>query len=352
VFDRLDSARLRLTGADRTAWLQALVTNEVAALGPGQGCYAAYLTPQGRMIADLRVLSGPDDLLLDVPAVAAARLRDRFDLLVITEDVVVEDVTPAVARLSIHGPAAAGTLAAIFAPVVIETPDSGPEPASGLRSVLDRLAEHEWVGLKVAASVEGSASVDPIDVRVAGGRELGAPGFDVYLPAIRAEWLRALLREHDAVDGDQASWHVLRVEAGTPVFGIDMDETTIPLEAGLESRAISFTKGCYVGQEVIVRVTHRGHGRVARRLVGLIARDAPSDAGAQLGHGDPITSVGDGESGRQIGHLTSVAFSPALNACIALGYVHRDFVQPATTVLARHESVAVPFVVTDLPFAL
>jgi folate-binding protein YgfZ len=121
-----------------------------------------------------------------------------------------------------------------------------------------------------------------------------------------------------------------------PLFGSDMDEETIPLEAGIESRAISFTKGCYVGQEVIIRVLHRGHGRVARKLVGLtLDGEAVPEPGAAIRGGD-----------RQIGAVTSSAFSPALQRPIALGYVHRDFLEPGTTVAIGDRTATV----STLPF--
>jgi folate-binding protein YgfZ len=115
-----------------------------------------------------------------------------------------------------------------------------------------------------------------------------------------------------------------------------MDEETIPLEAGIESRAISLTKGCYVGQEVIIRVLHRGHGRVARKLVGL-SIDGPTVPGER-------TAVQD--AGRDIGHVTSSTWSPALNRPIALAYVHRDFVEPGTNVTVDGQTAHV----TALPF--
>jgi tRNA-modifying protein YgfZ len=115
-----------------------------------------------------------------------------------------------------------------------------------------------------------------------------------------------------------------------------MDEDTIPLEAGIESRAISFTKGCYVGQEVIIRVLHRGHGRVARKLVGLtLDGDHAPEGGAVVRSGD-----------REIGHVTSAAMSPALTRPIALAYLHRDFLEPGTTVAIGDADA----VVTKLPF--
>jgi folate-binding protein YgfZ len=127
------------------------------------------------------------------------------------------------------------------------------------------------------------------------------------------------------------------VESGMPLFGRDMDEETIPLEAGIESRAISFTKGCYVGQEVIIRVLHRGHGRVARRLVGLtLDGDRVPEAGAAIRSGD-----------REIGHVTSSSASPALQRPIALAYLHRDFLEPGTAVTVGDQNAtvaALPFV--------
>src|SRR5258707_12007550 len=113
---------------------------------------------------------------------------------------------------------------------------------------------------------------------------------------------------------DDTLAEAIRIEAGVPRFGRDMNEDTIPLEAGIEARAISFTKGCYVGQEVVIRVLHRGHGRVARKLVGVrLSGDRVPADGAAIRSGD-----------REIGHVTSAAFSPSLNAPSALGYVHRD----------------------------
>ena len=146
----------------------------------------------------------------------------------------------------------------------------------------------------------------------------------------------AQLRGHGAIEVDAAAIETTRIEAGRPRFGVDMTEDTIPLEAGIEDRAISRTKGCYVGQEIIIRVLDRGHGRVARRLVGLklAAPVLPS-------RGDAIRA-GD----REIGHVTSAAHSPMLETPIALGYVHRDFTEPGTAVIIGGQ----PATVVDTPF--
>ena len=140
-----------------------------------------------------------------------------------------------------------------------------------------------------------------------------------------------------AIETDLDVFDVLRIEAGIPKFLVDMDEHTIPLEAGIEDRAISYTKGCYVGQEVIVRVTTRGQGRVAKRLVGLAVKKGT----VPISVGAPITA-----DDREIGRVTSAAMSPALGRAIALGYVHRDFTDPGTEVRVAGEIA----VVSVLPF--
>jgi folate-binding protein YgfZ len=138
------------------------------------------------------------------------------------------------------------------------------------------------------------------------------------------------------VELDGATAEAVRIEAGVPLFGRDMDQETIPLEAGIESRAISFSKGCYVGQEVIIRVLHRGHGRVARKLVGLtLDGDEIPAPGAAVRSGD-----------REIGSVTSSTPSPAKHRPIALAYLHRDFLAPGTNVTVGAQTATV----TALPF--
>jgi folate-binding protein YgfZ len=368
LFDRSDAGRLLVAGADRTSWLQGLLTNDIAALAPGGGCYAACLTPQGRMVADLRVLALDAALLLDAPGVALARLRERLERFIITEDVAVADLTASLGRLAVHGPGAASAIAAAAAALGADVPDAGSAPpaagAAGLETRLAALVEHHHLRLSrpapagaspTAGQARMSAAPDAAlapglsadDLLVAATRELGLPGFDLYAPPGLLAELRRVLVEGGAVEADRDTWHVLRLEAGTPAFGLDMDEDTIPLEAGIEHRAISFTKGCYVGQEVIVRVLHRGHGRVARRLVGLMA------SGEEPGASRPAVAGGDAlvAGGRDVGRVTSAAFSPRLGRSIALGYVHRDLARPGSVLQARHGGDLVPLTVAALPFA-
>ncbi len=250
VVRRTDRGVLAITGADRGAWLQGLVTNDVASLTPGEARYAAYLTTQGRMITDMHVSARTDRLLLDVPASLAASLRERLDGLIFTEDAQVLDQSGA---------------------------------------------------LQVWTAIPPSDAAF-IDVVVGAGEP---PGF-----------------AYPEIDLD--TFEVVRIERGIPRFLADMDTDIIPLEAGIEDRAISFTKGCYVGQEVIVRVTHRGGGRVAKKLVRWKADPSAAvvpPAGARIF-----------AASRDIGRVTSAAFSPGREAIVGLGYVHRDFVTPGTEV--------------------
>jgi folate-binding protein YgfZ len=298
LVDRSSEGRLRISGADRVAWLQGLVTNDVAALRPGDGCYAAYLTPQGRMISDLRVLAFEDALLVDVPASRRAAVLERFEQFIITEDVSVLDETSEVARIGLHGPESGRILVRALGEMVARSAER-----------LVSLREHQHVDGELA----GQAVV------IAGSRDIGRLGYDLYVPAVALPDVAAALSAAGALDIDAETWDTLRIEAGRPLFGVDMDTDTIPLEAGLEARAISQTKGCYVGQEIIIRVLHRGGGRVARRLVGLVAAPGGADRERPPGHGDPLR-VGD----REVGKVTSAAWSPRLGRFVAMGYVHRD----------------------------
>jgi tRNA-modifying protein YgfZ len=223
---------------------------------------------------------------------------------------------------------------ATFAQMAIVGPHAAQVVASLVRGVpeatLAAVAEHG----NVRVDWRGTAAI------VVRTFDTGEPGFDLLVEAEQAEALRTAIVDAGVPFLDESVADALRIEAGVAAFHRDMDEETIPLEAGIESRAISFTKGCYVGQEVIVRVLHRGHGRVARKLVGLrIDGDGVPAAGTALLAGD-----------REVGRVTSSAWSPALNQVIALGYVHRDFVDPGTELAvegAAAKVVSLPFVSTS-----
>ena len=309
--DRSDRSWVVVSGADRRSYLHGLLTNDIAALQPGQGCYAAYLTPQGRMIADLWVYELGDVLLLSMTRDVKTNVLARLDQFIFTEDVQLGDVSDTFAATSIVGPRAAGVV------------------ADAIGTAVDRLAQLPEHG-NVRTDFLGQPAI------VLRTTDTGEPGFDVLVETQHAGALRERLHASGVVDTDSAVAEALRIEGGVPKFHVDMDEETIPLEAGIETRAISMTKGCYVGQEVIIRVLHRGHGRVARRLVGLTldGTTAPSPGSAVQ------------VEGKDIGSITSSAVSPALGKPIALAYVHRDHVAPGTTVSVNGTQA----IVTPLPF--
>ena len=286
--------QIAVAGQDRAAYLQGLLTNDIPSLEPGMGCYSAWLSPQGRMLTDMHVLESGGMILLDVPAQEVAATVQRLEQFIFSEDVRVGSLAGSLRGVWLHGPQAASVLERVL---------TGAVGLGGWREY--RHAQFEFGDQPVS---------------VARISQLGVPGYCVYLALSLEETFVSALEGAGAVRATAEAIDSARVEAGYPVFGIDMTSDTIPLEAGIEHRAISFTKGCYVGQEVIIRVLHRGHGRVARKLVGLRIDGRCPAHGAKLYSGD-----------KEIGMVTSAAESPRLGT-IALGYVHRDFLAPGAVV--------------------
>jgi folate-binding protein YgfZ len=315
LIDRSTRGRLVVSGRDRASYLQGLLTNDIPAVKAGEGCYAAYLTAQGRMISDMWVYELGDVILMNLPGETTAAVLARLDQFIFSEDVQLGDVSETFAQIAVVGPDAARVVEAL-----LDMPPAVP---------LASLPEYGNLRSRIRDS-------PAIITRVT---DTGAPGFDVYVDRERAGWVKEQLASAGAHEADSETAEILRVEAGVPAFGPDMDEATIPLEAGIESRAISLTKGCYVGQEVIIRVLHRGHGRVAKKLVGLaLDGDAVPAPGAIVKSAD-----------RAVGEITSAVRSPALGRPIALAYVQRDFVAIGTALSvdgAQATVSALPFVQT------
>ncbi len=275
--------QLRVTGPDRISFVQGMVTNDVEALAVGAACPAALCTAKGAMVGDARVVRLEEELLLDTGPGQAATVKAFLEKYLISEEAEVH-LAGDVAALGLWGPQGEG--------------------------LLDRV---------------------PAAARVAVLPALVGPGVDVLLRREALDAVRAALGGVPRLSED--TLEVLRVEAGVPRFGQDMTETTIPLEANLE-KAISYTKGCYIGQEVIARGTHRG--QMNKKLMGLLLGDAAPERGAELRAGD-----------RKVGWLTSVVRSEAKGQHIALGYVHRDFLAPGTELAVATGGKAV---VAVLPF--
>jgi folate-binding protein YgfZ len=240
------------------------------------------------MLWDLHVLESGDMMLLDVPAADITAIADRLEQFHFSEDVQIAALDT-LRSVWIHGPEAARLL--------------GHAEYNGWMQYDNTRTEFAGVSVVIAR-------VD----------QLGVPGFVIFTDAQQQEVVTGAIAASGALHATPATLEAARIEARYPVFGVDMTSDTIPLEAGIEDRAISLTKGCYVGQEVIIRVLHRGHGRVARKLVQLqVEGDVPSSHAKVFG--------GD----REIGFITSAAKSPRLGP-IALGYLHRDFLTLGTAV--------------------
>jgi len=300
LIDRSERGKLDVTGPDAAEYLQGQVTNDVLALGEGDGCYAALLDPKAHIMADMRILSGgPEELWLDTEPHTRDVVVSHLRMYKIGRRVEVFDRTDERAILSLAGPAASAVAARA----------TGAAAPPG---------EDRWSAGKVGET----------PVRVVAT----ALGVDVLAPAEAAEAVRSALLEAGAQQVGHEAVDVLRVEQGIPRHGVDMGPDNLPGEAGIVDRAVSFTKGCYIGQEPVARMYHRG--RPNRHLRGL-RLDAP------VAPGEPLI---DGE--REVGRLTSVTESPRLGA-IGLALVRRE-AEPGSRL--RTATGDVGATVVELPF--
>jgi folate-binding protein YgfZ len=309
IVDRSDVGIVEVTGRDRTKFLHALLTNDVASLQPGEGCAAALLDVHGKVQVTLLVWVFDDRVWLLTPPGMGEPTVTALDHYLFAEKVVLEDVSGQHALLMVLGPAADETVKRV-------TGVSAPDAA--------------WS--HVAAAMDGVA------VRVVrGGGELGER--EVWLVAAaaqRARLSRALTDVGAQPIGD-AAIESLRLEAGTPRFGADVDATVLLPEIPSD-RLVSHTKGCYPGQEVVVRIRDRGH--VNRHLRGLVLEaDTVPPRGAEI--------VADGGV---VGHVTSATRSLGLARPIALAFIRRQYV-PGARVSVRDGDGMLPATISDLPFA-
>lgn len=304
--DRSDRGRLRLTGRDRQSFLQGMVTNDVAALTPGTGCYALMLDATGHVLADMRVLCAESHLLLDLEPGMAPFVAETLDRYLIMEKCRIADVT--------------GETAQVFL---------------GTRHSLESL---ETPGLSGCESwSEGQHQVAPfagVLATVAATRLVPGGGFDIHIDAADKEELLRELRGAGVTEIAPDALETLRIEAGIPRFGADMDARVLAPETGQQARAISFRKGCYIGQEIVARIDARGHAN--RGFTGFLF-ESGGDVPAP---GTPVTA-----DDKEIGRITSSALSLTLNRPIALGYIRREHAAPGTPVTVAER----PAVVAALP---
>ncbi len=293
---------IKLAGSERVTWLQGMITNDVEKLRPGTGCYAAHLTPQGRIVAHMRVLIDEEAIWLSLERATVASLMAAFDKLLIMEDVQMEDASGQYSVIAVLGPNAAQTLESWM-----------NEPLQ----VTAKYAHRPFEDCRIVVS----------DV-----------GYEVWVPVGRTDNILRRLAQSGATAIDRGTWDVLRTEAGLPVYGVDIDESTTMPEIG--EAGISYEKGCYIGQEVVAKVKYIGH--VNRRFVGLII------SGTDLP--DLKAPVRKGE--REVGYVTTALFSPGLQKPIALGFVSRAAYAPGSIVDIAGNGKTLTAEIVDLPFKI
>lgn len=282
--DLSDRAKLRLTGADRLRFLNGQVSNDMRLATAKQSVYTGVMTIKGKLCADAFVHAADGALLLDAPGELRESLAARLERYIIADDVQIEDATDALGLFhlmnfsSSNGP--------------LELPAALADLGAGVRIVRVNRYHHE--------------------------------GLDVFFDAPEAHEVHARISAAGFTLLNEDALESLRILRGVPLWGAELDENTLPAEAGIEERAVSFTKGCYIGQEVVSRIKSVGH--VNRQLCGLRALDAsPLYAGMRLVAPDDI-------GGKEVGRVTSGAPSAGHGgaAYVALGYVRRDSARPGT----------------------
>ena len=307
VIDRSMLGKVSVTGRDRQAFLQGMLTNDVKGLTAGKGTGAAFLDALGKVMVLLNVYALDDRLLIELPASLTEKTLERLDHFLISEKVYFEAADSAFAIIAVQGPGAGDLLSRLAGQTLDLTP-------------------YEHVEVVIAGE----------PVRVIHRREGGVAGFHCWTAAAHGAALWAAIAEVAVPVGMQAL-DTLRVEAGIAWYGRDVDETLIFPETRLE-QLVSFTKGCYIGQEVVARVKYRGH--INRGLSGLVLE------------GDRIPAAGARvvAAGKEIGRVTSAVWSYALDRPIALGYVRREHFEPGSPVDVDDGGVVLRAKVAALPF--
>jgi folate-binding protein YgfZ len=307
LIDLSGFGRIRVSGSEATMFLNGLITNDVKALAENRWMPAAFPTVQGRLIGAVRVARGSNGFLIDTDAASHEAVLKTISRFTLAGDFHVADVTAETAMLSVQGKRAAEVFEKVFAGSFLDLPRNG-------------VAESEWQGTPVTIIHATHTAED---------------GFDVVIEIAQASQLRETFEKAGAQPVSAETFETLRIEAGIPRYGLDMDDTNVVTETNLDD-AVSYTKGCYVGQEIIVRIKHRGH--VAKKLVGL-----EFDTGGAIGVGATIKS----SDNQEIGRVTSTAFSPKLGKTIALGYIRYEYIEPGTNVMIDPQTTGK---VKELPF--
>ncbi len=286
LFDLTGRGEIALSGKDRVSFLQGLVTNDVKKLRTGEGCAAAFLTPKGKLLAELVVFAAPEELIVDSPAELVPTLETLLRKYLVFGEVAIENRTDATGVLHVEGE---GTEEVLRKGIGFVPP---PEPHSSASTP----------GLRAARESRG-----------------GFSGFDLRLPRTLVDSTRGKLLSAGAVPSTLSVLESARIEAGIPRWGAELTEDVLPDEAGLPARGwVSYTKGCYIGQETVARI--RTYGHVNRSLVSLLVDGEAAPApGAEIRTGDT-----------RVGAVTSATLSSQTGRAVALGYVKRDSAAPGT----------------------
>ena len=313
LFDLSPRGRVEVSGSEAVRFLNGMVTNDVALLEDGAWMHAAFPNVQGRLIARARVLGRGDVFLFDTEPATREKVIGALERFTLAGDFFVKDLSAETALLSLQGARASEMVRAFLG---------------------DEVAPPERGRIVVVPRGEGQ----PLTVMRA--THTSEDGFDLFVPSSEASATWDALVEAGARPAGCDALEVLRVEAGEPRFGVDVDETNVVLEAVRENEAVSYTKGCYVGQEIIARIHWRGH--VAKRLAGLVFE---TDAGDVVGA--KLKSPG---ADREVGRITSAVLSPHLGRTVALAVIKYDFLAHGTELEVHgDESKRMTATVSDLP---
>jgi folate-binding protein YgfZ len=296
LLDLTERAKFKVTGGDRVRFLNGQLTNDILGLKPGRTRYACALTAKGKLCADLYVTSTAEALYLDTALILQSTLLIRLERYVIADDVVIEDLTDEFGLLHFFNH----------------------------QNVEDLVKDRD--GLE---RVFGSRSNESTPVFAGESNRFASPGVDLWFPRSTRSWILETLNEEpltsEAVEN-------LRIERGIPLWGNELSENVIPNEADLQERAISYTKGCYLGQEVISRIKSVGH--VNRHLRGLVPI-----GDIRLEQGDKL--IADTQSMKETGFITSVGKSEKSGRVIALGFVRRGFDKPGTALQLSRNNILI-----------
>jgi len=314
IIDLSSRGKLRLSGKDHLKFLQGMLSNDVMKLEEGKGMYATILTVKGRMISDMKVYKEKESILIDLEPGLNQKVLELLTKFRLSYKANIDDLTESMGLISIQGPKAPKLLEMLFEEEI--------SPMEEFNFIQKDFMDRELMIVSV--------------------NRTGEQGFDLFIDNEKVQSLWAvLMKKGEELNLRPVGYYALntlRIEAGIPVYDVDMDENNIPIEAGLWN-ALDFEKGCYVGQEVVARIKWRGH--VNWHMVGF------------EGDGESPPNIGDGifDGERKIGRITSSAFSPALNKNSSLGYIRREFKDAGTKVSIKlSDSTVVQAEVRELPF--